>query len=353
MSEQEVIETTGTVATGSNGELAVVGGENQSMVKQQPGKMTWNHRVALGNELARSGFLTKGIDSGIKAAAVMLKGEELGIPRMQALSMIHIIEGKPACSAELMLALVKRDYGSRAIRVSETTPEKCTVQYREPGWDGIASYTWTIQDAEKAGLLKKNGNTWGNYPAAMLRARCISAVVRMAFPLSIAGMYTPEELGAEVTVNAKGEVILDSTWRDSGAPQQERPRVTVHPLEEDETDVAMPEAAPGSAQPIDEREAWGIQIAEVFASGEKDASVAMIDVATESDDEWRWTMMLEAAPKEAYAKRLKRLAIDAGVDPEVVDGALAKNPNYSPQPPAQATAQTELIPTSDPDRFTA
>jgi hypothetical protein len=32
----------------------------------------------------------------------------------------------------------------------------------------------------------------------MLRARCISAVARMAFPDSIGGMYTPEELGAEV-----------------------------------------------------------------------------------------------------------------------------------------------------------
>jgi hypothetical protein len=136
----------------------------------------------------------------------MLKGEELGIPRMYGLSNIAIINGKPTCSAELMLALVKRDYGPGAIRVASSSAKECTVEYREPGWEGVSSYTWTIDDAKAANLINKE--IWKQYPAAMLRARCISSVVRMAFPQCISGMYTPEELGAEVDVDDHGEVVI-------------------------------------------------------------------------------------------------------------------------------------------------
>jgi hypothetical protein len=109
-----------------------------------------------------------------------------------------------------MLALVRRDYGTDAIRVKETTNELCTVEWRQKGWAGTQSYTFTIQDAKQAQLVVAGGN-WAKYPAAMLRARCISAVARMAFPESIAGMYSPGELGDEVVVTDEGEVVSGGT----------------------------------------------------------------------------------------------------------------------------------------------
>jgi hypothetical protein len=42
----------------------------------------------------------------------------------------------------------------------------------------------------------------------MLRSRAVSEVVRTAFPECIAGLYTPEEMGAEVVVNAEGGVEI-------------------------------------------------------------------------------------------------------------------------------------------------
>jgi hypothetical protein len=52
----------------------------------------------------------------------------------------------------------------------------------------------------------------------MLRARCLSAVARMAFPDSIGGMYSPDELGASVRVEGEtvvfdGETVIDATAR--------------------------------------------------------------------------------------------------------------------------------------------
>lgn len=207
----DIIDTTGTVdgANVGKSEIALTG-PNQTLIRDSGEKMTWSQREAVARKLVESGYLSSGIKTPTQAVAIMLKSEELGIPRMYGLSNIAIINGKPTCSAELMLALVKRDYGPGAIRVFETSSEECVVQYREPGWDGIASYAWTMDDARAANLANKE--IWKQYPAAMLRARCISAVVRMAFPQSISGMYTPEELGADVVVNNDGEVLLDPNW---------------------------------------------------------------------------------------------------------------------------------------------
>lgn len=166
---------------------------------------TWGAMKEQAAMLVKSGFLPPAINTPEKAIALMLKGRELGVPAMYALSNIHIINGKPVCSAELMLALVQRDHGHDAIRVATTDNTKCVVEYKQ--WGKVATYAFTIKDAEIAGLTQKGGN-WKSYPAAMLRARAISAVCRMAFPSSIAGMYTPDELGANVTVTGDGEVVV-------------------------------------------------------------------------------------------------------------------------------------------------
>jgi hypothetical protein len=155
-----------------------------------------------------SGLMPPEVNTPQKALVLMQAGRELGVPPTYAIRNVHIVKGKPVCSAELMLALVRRTYGPGAIRVGKTSNTSCTVQYREQGWDGVSEYTFTLDDAKAAGVA--NSGTWRAYPAAMLRARCISAVVRFAFPEAIAGLYTPEELGAEVVVTDEGHVnVID------------------------------------------------------------------------------------------------------------------------------------------------
>jgi hypothetical protein len=166
--------------------------------------------MAAAQRYVQSGLLPAEVNTPQKALVIMTAGRELGVPATYALRNIHVVKGKPVCSAELLLALVRRSYGPSAIRVAKTTNTACTVQYREQGWDGVSEYTFTIDDAKQAGVT--NNPTWRNYPAAMLRARCISAVVRFAFPECIAGLYTPEEMGAEVVVTDDGHVqVVEST----------------------------------------------------------------------------------------------------------------------------------------------
>ena len=146
----------------------------------------------------QSGLLPSHIKSPEQAVVIMLKGRELGLPALYALSTIGIINGKPVVAAEVMASLVYRHHGDGALRVVQTNERLCTVAYRRRGWTEAQSYSFSIDDAMRAGLL--GNNVWQKYPAAMLRARCISAVARMAFPDVISGVYTPEELGGSVQV---------------------------------------------------------------------------------------------------------------------------------------------------------
>jgi len=157
---------------------------------------------ALGQTLVKSGLLPQGVKTPEAAVAIILKGRELGIPPMQALSHIHVISGKPTLSAELMLAMVMR--AGHEVWVVETTAKRCEIAGKRRGSTREQSLAFTIGDAQQAGVL--SNPTWKKYPDAMLRARAISAFCRMFAPDVLMGAsYTPEELGAEV--DGDGNVV--------------------------------------------------------------------------------------------------------------------------------------------------
>lgn len=154
--------------------------------------------------LVKSGLLPQSVNTPEKAIAIALKGRELGIGPWQALSHINVIQGKPTASSELMLALAySRIPGFRAEPV-EDSDEAFAIKLTRPGQQSYVA-RFTVQEAKRAGLLGKD--SWGKYPRAMLRARAISAGLRLIAPDAIMGLsYTPEELGAEV--DGEGEVVF-------------------------------------------------------------------------------------------------------------------------------------------------
>ena len=172
-------------------------------VSTLPDKEEWGTIFRMAEQLVPTGFLPKAIDTPQKAAAILLKGRELGIAPMAALSGIAIINQKPTVMAELMVAMVKRAYGRDVIWVEESTDTHAKVGYLVHGKPRF--YAYTIEMAQKANLTKNP--TWSQHPAAMLRARTLSAVCRMEFPEVIGGMYVAGETGGAVTVDeSTGEV---------------------------------------------------------------------------------------------------------------------------------------------------
>lgn len=185
----------------------------------------------LGSTLVKSGLLPAGIKSAEAAVVIILKGRELGLPPMQALSHVHVVNGKPTLSAEVMLAMALQR-GHRVV-VAESTNERATIKGQR--LESFAKYgpeqslTFSMEDARTAGVT---GNpTWKKYPAAMLRARAISAFMRMFAPDVLMGAsYVPEELGAEV--NEDGEVVrVDDAQDVEFTPAQPEPSSTVVPAE--------------------------------------------------------------------------------------------------------------------------
>jgi len=157
----------------------------------------------LGKMAVGSGFLPAGIRNSDQAVIIMLKGRELGIPAMQAFSSIAVINGKPTMSAELMLSMIYRNVPGAVVNFLKTDETTCEISAKRPS--GTATtFKFSMEDARRANLTGKG--PWVTYPAAMLRARCISSMARAMFPDALSGVvYTAEELGANV--DDEGAVI--------------------------------------------------------------------------------------------------------------------------------------------------
>jgi hypothetical protein len=181
---------------------------------------TWGVMREQASALLKSGFLPSAIKSPEQAVAIMLKGREIGIPAMQSLAQINVIQGKPTISAELMLALIYRAFPAAKITFKKLDNESCVIEACRPGGEP-QTFSFSMDDAKAASLTSKDN--WKKYARAMLRSRAVSEMARSLFPDAIAGCsYTPEELGAEV--DDDGSVI--SITPETSEPKQTKPKVT-------------------------------------------------------------------------------------------------------------------------------
>jgi hypothetical protein len=152
--------------------------------------------------LVKSGLLPVEIKTPAAALAVILTGQELGIPPMQALRSIYVVKGKPTLSAQLIGALILSRGHSYKIDVSTAT--ECRITFTRRG-GGTYTHAFTLTDATTAGIVSNPSEMWKKYPKAMLFSRCMSAGARAFLPDVIAGMYTSEELADPETVTVDAE----------------------------------------------------------------------------------------------------------------------------------------------------
>lgn len=187
-----------------------------------PSEGEWTILKEIATMAVKSGLLPRAVDTAEKAIIIALKGREIGIPAMQAFSHIHVVDGKPGFSAELQLAMIYQNCPRAVVNYSESTEKKCAVEATRPGHKPT-SFSFTIEEARNAGLLNKNN--WKGYPAAMLRARAVSAMARAVFPDSIMGCsHTPEELGAEVDEDGQ---VIELPKADQKPAEETKPPVQV------------------------------------------------------------------------------------------------------------------------------
>lgn len=145
-------------------------------------------------------------------------GQTLGVDPMTAVQSIHVINGRPTASADLIAGLVRRAGHKLRVTGDDRKAVAQIIRADDPGF--TFEVTWTWDRAVAAKLTSKD--TWKQFPAAMLKARAVTEVARAACSEILQGtIYTPEELGAEVdedgTPVLRGEVV-----RTDAAPQLQR-----------------------------------------------------------------------------------------------------------------------------------
>ena len=113
-----------------------------------PTLQQWQLIREIAGTLVKSKMLPDAIKTPESAAAIILKGNELGVPAMQSFSHIHVIQGKPSCSAELMMALLAR--GGVTAEWQTSTATEARVIFRRPGWGDVVG-EFSMADAEAAG----------------------------------------------------------------------------------------------------------------------------------------------------------------------------------------------------------
>ena len=128
------------------------------------------------------------------AFLVIMAGREFGLGTMASLRSFHIVEGRPCLSAQAMMGLCLRHHSCQLFRVVSASAEEVVVEAQRNGWSSPSTWSFTIQDAEQAGLTSRQN--WRKYPRAMLTNRCIAEASRFWFPDVVGGLYDPEELAA-------------------------------------------------------------------------------------------------------------------------------------------------------------
>jgi hypothetical protein len=158
-----------------------------------------------------------GAKSPEDALARMLYGRALGIPCMQSMALIHLIEGRPTSDAQLMLALCHRSDVCEYFEPVATDSKRATYRAKRKGRPEM-TYAYSMDSAKASGLTARG--TWLKYPEQMLRARCVSSLARMLFPDVIAGLYTPDEMADELPASSE---VMASAVASAVAPAGEPP----------------------------------------------------------------------------------------------------------------------------------
>ena len=173
-----------------------------------PGTSSLSLQVSSVDDLARLArvFAASGLfgragnqETQVAECAIrLMAGMEAGFSPFASATGVHIINGRPAFSANLLAQAVRRhpDYD---YRVLEKTAKICRIRFLSRD-EVLGEELFTIEMAERAGLLKNP--TWRSYPEAMLFSRALTAGMRTHCPDALGGSsaYTPEELGASDVV---------------------------------------------------------------------------------------------------------------------------------------------------------
>lgn len=157
---------------------------------------------ALAEYLAKSKFIPQSFRGDLNTAVMLIVTcKQYGLP-ITALSEVMEVNGKVGFWGRTKLGIVLKSGVCEYLIAKEKTDTKCVVVAKRKGWPEEVKVEWTIEQAEKAGLVRRS-DAWQKYPKRMLYWRAISDAISEVFPDVIQGFSTVEELEEEPAQEAQ------------------------------------------------------------------------------------------------------------------------------------------------------
>lgn len=146
----------------------------------------------LADRIARTGMVPSTLrGKPDEILATLMYGVECGLPAMQSLQLIDMMQGRPTLNAQGQRALILA--AGHQFWIEHSDAEKCVVKAIRRNTDRELTVTFTIDDARERGLLGKEN--WKKQPADMLVARATTRMSRRHFSDVVLGLgYDAEEL---------------------------------------------------------------------------------------------------------------------------------------------------------------
>lgn len=147
----------------------------------------------LAQAVSLSGLAPKGMNTPEQITVAILHGAELGLPPMQSIQKIAVVNGRPVVWGDAIVAML---WGA-SFKVREWMEgdgmDRCArCEITRPTGEKIER-AFTAADAKKAGLWGKAG-PWQQYPDRMLQMRARGFAARDGAADVLGGLYLREEL---------------------------------------------------------------------------------------------------------------------------------------------------------------
>ncbi len=169
------------------GKMSLVVSNNSGLPNEH--EMMVYHTMA---EQAVTSKMYKGVGDKAGVMMIMLAARELGIPPFQALNRgLNIINGTVEISARMLGALIRR--AGHQFIPKKCNDKECVMWGKRADNGQELEVTFTVADAQKAGLVKPGGG-WTKWPADMCFARALSRLARQLFSDVIGIGYVEGEI---------------------------------------------------------------------------------------------------------------------------------------------------------------
>ena len=247
---------------------------------------------ALANFLCRSKFIPQSFRGDLNTAVMLIVTcKQYGLP-ITALSEVMEVNGKVGFWGRTKLGIVLKSPLCEYIIPTEQSDKKCTVETQRKGWPKPVSITYTLEQAEKAGLTARS-DAWKKHPSDMLYWRAVSRIISQVYPDVIQGFATvedeeenpvtviePKEVAKPRAKKIKAEKVIDVQPIVEEVPQAE-PIAEEMPVEA----VEAPQEVISEPQPVESAQRIFRFVKRVLLLAGKRTLIA-VNPLTEEEDRW-------------------------------------------------------------------